>query len=173
MSGPIFLRAVEPTDADLIHLWENDPEVWPLSGSVHPYSRRAINDFISTSHHDIYIDRQLRLMAFDAKGQTIGTIDLFDFCPVNQRAGVGILIDRIRRGQGLAVELLNSLSTMAFENLALRQLYCHIAIDNLPSLRAFSKAGYTRVGTCKAWMRRGNSFVDAEYMQLLNPQRND
>jgi diamine N-acetyltransferase len=173
MSGPIQLRAVEPSDADLIHLWENDPEVWPLSGSVHPYSRKAINDFISTSHHDIYIDRQLRLMAVDAQGQTFGTIDLFDFCPVNQRAGVGILIDSTRRGQGLAVGVLNSLSTMAFGNLALRQLYCHIAVDNAPSLRAFINAGYKSVGTCKAWMRRGNTFIDAEFMQLLNPHRND
>jgi len=144
-----------------------------LSGSVHPYSRKAIDDFISTSHHDIYIDRQLRLMAVDTNGDTIGTIDLFEFCPVNQRAGVGILVDSTRRGEGLAVEMLNSLSDLAFGNLALRQLYCHIAVDNASSLRAFGKAGYTSVGTCKAWMRRSNHFVDAEFMQLLNPQRND
>ena len=173
MENRIGLRALEPTDADLIHQWENDPEVWPLSGSVHPYSRKAISDFINDSHHDIYIDRQLRLMAVDGDGNPIGAVDLFDFCPVHQRAGVGILIDKASRGQGMAVEMLNCVSELAFGNLALRQLHCHIAIDNEPSLRAFAKAGYVPIGISKAWMRRGNSFVDAIFLQVLNPERRD
>lgn len=171
--GSIGLRAMEPSDVDLLYVWENDPETWHVSGSAQPFSRKALVDFVTNAHHDIYIDRQLRLMVVLDDNETIGAIDLFDFCPFHQRAGVGILIDARYRNQGHAKTVLHMLARYCFETLALRQIYCHVAVTNAPSLKAFEGAGFVHSGLCQAWQRNGNGFVDAHFMQLLNPNRKD
>ena len=35
----IRLRAVEPGDVDLMYEWENDCDIWPVSGTTEPFSR--------------------------------------------------------------------------------------------------------------------------------------
>ena len=33
----IRLRAVEPEDADLMYMWENDCDIWAVSGTTEPF----------------------------------------------------------------------------------------------------------------------------------------
>ena len=77
----VRLRALEPHDVDLLYRWENDPEVWKVSNTMTPFSKFTLQEFIKTSTTDIYASRQLRLMVEDWKGNTIGTVDIFDFEP--------------------------------------------------------------------------------------------
>src|SRR4051812_19242808 len=96
----ILLRAIEPSDIELMYKWENETEVWNLSGTTSPFSRYTIDQYIQSTKHDIYTNKQLRLAIelLGPSGKTIGYIDLFDFDPQHRRAGVGILIgDKIER----------------------------------------------------------------------------
>lgn len=100
---------------------------------------------------------------------TIGCIDLFQFDPHNQRAGVGILIaETENRKNGYAKEALNLLTNYCFEVMNFRQLYCHIPVDNKASLRLFSTCGYEETGRCRDWVKKGNVFIDAVFMQRVN-----
>ena len=45
----IILRAVEPSDIDLIYTWENDPDNWFVSNTRTPYSREIIKKYIESS----------------------------------------------------------------------------------------------------------------------------
>jgi len=96
LSGKITrLRAIEPSDIDLIYSWENDSSIWQLSNTIAPFSKYVIKQFIENSHQDIFQLKQIRLMiekTDDKVIQTIGSIDLFDFEPMHKRAGVGILV---------------------------------------------------------------------------------
>ena len=58
------LRAVEPADAELLYMWENDPAVWAVSGTTEPFSREQIERFISRQLEggDLLRTGQLRLM---------------------------------------------------------------------------------------------------------------
>ena len=38
----VALRALEPTDLDILYTWENDPRVWTVSGTLTPYSRQML-----------------------------------------------------------------------------------------------------------------------------------
>ena len=38
----IRLRAVEPGDVDLMYEWENDCDIWPVSGTTEPFSRHQL-----------------------------------------------------------------------------------------------------------------------------------
>ena len=40
------LRAVEPCDIDAMYAWENDTEVWGVSGTTAPYSREQLKRFV-------------------------------------------------------------------------------------------------------------------------------
>ena len=89
----VALRAMEPTDLELLYRWENDSDVWTISNTRTPFSKYVLKNFIETSSQDIYTAKQLRLMIDEnATGETIGIIDLFDFDPFHLRVGVGILI---------------------------------------------------------------------------------
>jgi len=57
----IKLRAIEPSDIDLLHKWENDRSIWSVSNTITPFSRKDIEEYI-TSIRDIYADKQLRLI---------------------------------------------------------------------------------------------------------------
>ena len=120
----ISLRALEPSDLELLYQWENNPLVWHLSNTTAPFSKHILKEYIENAKHDIYVTKQLRLIINTPKYGPIGCIDLFDFDPTNQRAGIGILIaDDQHRGKGYASEALEILCNYCFSTLHLHQLY--------------------------------------------------
>ncbi len=168
----VILRAPEPEDVDILYTWENDETQWHLSNTVAPFSRFDLEQFIITAQQDIFTNRQLRLMidknVDDKKAITIGSIDLFDFDPVNGRAGIGIMISENERNKGYASESLALVIDYCFENLHLHQLYCNIITDNQVSLKLFQKHGFIIIGTKKDWIRIKNRWTDEYMLQLLN-----
>lgn len=164
----VALREMRDDDLELIFDWENRSELWHLGDEHNPLTEAQISNFINHSTGDIYTDGQLRLM-IDSNGETIGCIDLFEFDQHNQRAGVGILIANTKnRKQGLAKEALNVLANYCFELLNFKQLYCHIPVDNQASLRLFASCGFEQTGKNRDWVKKGNTFIDAVFMQQLN-----
>jgi diamine N-acetyltransferase len=170
----IRLRAIEPTDLDLLYKWENDPDNWLISNTVTPFSRHVLSRYIEQAHKDIHEARQLRLM-IDLAGdpdrvtETIGTVDLFDYDPVHRRAGVGILIACSgHRMKGYATETLTLLIRYAFENLHLHQLYCNISAGNEASLNLFRKLGFVKVGVKRDWLKDGTGWLDVYLLQLVS-----
>lgn len=170
----INLRALEPSDIELMFAWENNLDIWPVSGTLTPFSRHTMEQFIKTSHHDIYTNKQLRLAIDKKKGsgnktETVGYVDIFDFEPSHHRAGVGILIGKPEyRKQGLALETLQLLAEYVFKVLHLHQLYCHVHVDNEASIRLFSAAGYTCSGEMKDWTLVNGSWVNVYIMQKIS-----
>ena len=177
-SGYITLRAVEPEDLELMYKWENDRTVWYVSNTLVPFSRYQLKQYIESDPGNIYAHHQLRMMIDfheypspslpqREEVRTIGSIDLFDYDPVNQRAGLGILIasDTDRR-QGYAYEALFVMIHYCRTVLFLNQLYCSIAISNRASIRLFRSAGFRRTGTKKEWRRTETGYEDELFLQL-------
>ena len=79
-NNQIHLRAMEPEDIDLLYRWENDQRIWPVSNTLAPFSRFALEQYVLNSDKDIFVSKEIRLMIVLAEtGKAIGTIDLFDF----------------------------------------------------------------------------------------------
>ena len=88
-SPTIQLRAPELADLDFMFHVENDTRLWLVSACKVPYSRYQLQQYIETNTHDLYADKQLRLMIeHRASGAVVGMVDLFDFSPANHRAEV-------------------------------------------------------------------------------------
>lgn len=190
----IRLRAVEPEDAELIHTWENDPDIWAVSGTTEPFSREQIRQFVERQlrGEDLFRSGQLRLMietrgasegardkieAPGAEGKigtephsarTVGTVDLFEYDPLHSRAGLGILIygsENLRRGY--ARDAVETLCRYARERLRLHQLWCSVTANNTASLELFRKAGFIESGTKRDWLWSPEGYLDEILFQKI------
>lgn len=165
----ISLRAPEPEDLDLLYLWENESSVWQVSGTLTPFSRYILKQYLEHAGKDIYEVKQLRLMIqLKSNHRPVGAVDLFDFDPHHRRAGLGILIaEASDRRQGYAREALETMLAYCFEVLHLHQLYCNIAAGNSASIKLFKEAGFRESGRKKEWLYDGRTFEDEFIFQKI------
>jgi diamine N-acetyltransferase len=166
----VSLRAMEPEDIETIYKWENNTENWRISNTLIPYSKYLIKQFIESSKGDLFEDKQLRLMIENSETRKIiGAVDLFDFDPFHNRAGLGILIaDKNDRNKGYASQALRLAIHYCFSFLRLHQLYCNISAGNKKSLKLFKNQGFEISGCKKDWIMSDSGWEDEYFLQLLN-----
>ena len=176
-SFKIELRALEPSDLDLLYKWENDQSNWKISNTLAPFSKHVLSRYIETAHLDIYQTRQLRLMVDVKIGdtlKTVGAIDIFDFEPFHLRAGIGILIgEQEERRKGYADAALSELKKYLFEVMNLKQVYCNILVKNIDSMNLFKKHGFEIIGIKKKWIKTKDGFEDEAMLQCINHWHSD
>ena len=164
----IALRSTEPDDAAQIYAWENDRSIWRVSGTFMPYTHFQIEQFL-LNNNDLLSQQQLRLMVC-LDGTDIGCIDIFDYDAINERAGIGILIDSRYRHQGYAHKTLSLLIEYLFNNLMLKQVHCTVDATNKESLQLFKSLGFELCGCRKQWIKTPDGFIDEFMFQLINPK---
>jgi diamine N-acetyltransferase len=159
---------MEPVDIDKIYLWENDPEVWRVSGTTAPLSLQRIAQFIEEQNYDLYATRQMRLV-IECDGTAVGTLDIVDFDPQHLRFGIGILIYAPEaRRKGYARAAIEAVKTYARDTLVLRQIWASVAADNEASIALFEGCGFELCGRRRAWLRRHDGYTDQlEYQFIL------
>jgi diamine N-acetyltransferase len=170
----IELRALEPEDLELLYNWENNNSYWVISNTVSPFSKYTLKRYLENAHKNIYETGQLRMMIDQIPDkETIGTIDLFDFDPFHNRAGIGILIanEKFRR-KGYASMALTCLIEYCFKTLQLHQLYCNILANNCESIDLFEKHGFVQAGIKKDWIKTPDGYIDEQFFQLIKTQGN-
>ena len=158
---------MEPSDLELLYLWENDTEVWRVSGSCAPVSRERLQHFIEEQNYDIYATRQMRLI-IESNGMAIGTLDIIDFDPQNSRFGIGILIyANENRRMGFARSAIEAIKEYGRTTLFVNQIWASVAEDNKPSIELFRSCNFEQCGLRKAWLRRTEGYVDELEFQCL------
>lgn len=165
----IRLRAPELEDIELLYKWENDTSIWHNGCTIAPYSINQLTDYITSYDGDIYSAKQLRMMIDDCDtGVTVGSIDIYDYDPVNNRAFIGYLIDDKYRNMGYASSAIIKTAEYCRNRLSMRQLLAISSIDNAESLSVLLKCGFTECGMLKQWIKRERDlYVDALMMQLF------
>ena len=164
----IKLRALESEDIDFLFEVENNPTFWEVSGTQTPFSKYILKKYLENSHQDIYEAKQLRLVIVDIKeNKNIGFIDLFDFNPQHQRAGIGIIIIKKYQNKGYAYETLKLFIEYAFKGLNINQIYANIPTDNKNSIKLFEKLHFQKTGIKKDWILNNGIFKDVMFYQLI------
>ena len=166
----IRLRAIEPEDEDILFHWENDQKIWQVSNTLTPFSRQVLRQYLEQAHLDIFQAKQLRLVIEAIEPEKpVGMIDLFDFDPHHQRAGVGILIgESAEWGKGYAKEALKILLKYVFTVLLLNQVYCSIDELNTASLNLFKNAGFRITGIKEKWNRSFTGWSNEWFLQITS-----
>lgn len=163
----IYLRAIEPKDLDFLYEIENDTSIWEISGTTTPYSKQVLQLYLDNAHRDIYDVKQLRLCICNNENVVIGLVDLFDFDPKNQRAGIGVVLTGNERNKGNGNEAITILIKYAFSTLNLHQLYANVVEDNLGSIHLFEKLGFIKAGLKKDWIYSNGSYKNEVLLQKL------
>lgn len=166
-STKITLRAPELSDVDYLFNLENDTNYWHLSGTIMPFSRFDIEQYVMTADKDIYKMSQLRFIIENTKEKSLGVVDIFEFNPSHKRAGLGIIINEDDQKNGYAFEALDLVINYCSNYLHLHQLFCNIESDNIASLNLFKKAGFETCGTKKQWNFRNGNWIDEIMLQLI------
>ena len=162
----IRLRAVEPEDLDRLYAWENNTQLWDVGNTRNPYSRYVLKQYIVDSDKDIYESKQLRLMMVSVQtGETVGTVDLFDFDIHNSRIALGLFVDAAYQGKGFARESLHLIEEYVFTYLKINQLYCLISEKNTASMRMFEQEKYEKTGWMKDWIKTATGFENIVVFQ--------
>jgi len=164
----ILLRALEPEDLEFLFETENNMLFWEMSDTQTPFSKYVLKQYIENAHLDLFEAKQFRFIIEEKLHQkAVGMIDLFDFNPQHQRAGVGILIHQLYQKNGFASEALELLISYCFNTLQIHQLYANISADNLKSIALFKKHGFQKAGIKKEWIKVGNHYKDEIIFQLI------
>ncbi|MBP5560656.1 MAG: GNAT family N-acetyltransferase [Muribaculaceae bacterium] len=165
----VRLRALEPTDLDLLLQWENDPSAW-VTGATHtPCSRQRAWQYLQSHDGDLFASGEVRFVVetVEATPRPVGCIDLTSFDAFNRRAEVGILIDEAEREKGYGHAALTLLARYALEHIGMRQLYAFVPEDNAASIALFEGCGFALCGTLRDWLRRGHGYHSARLYQLV------
>ena len=153
-------------DVDLLFIWENDPQNWRVSETKAPFSRHLLMEF-AKSPQDIHMYRQVRFMIC-TKEEAIGTIDLFDYDPVNRSVGVGILIQSdANKGKGYATDALDIIADYGKEVLNLKNIFASMHESNEISQKLFEKCGYDLIGKKKKNLFSQGNWEDEWIYQLI------
>ncbi|MFC2110444.1 GNAT family N-acetyltransferase [Bacteroidota bacterium] len=165
----VHLRALEPEDLQFLFDSENNEDHWEVSCTQTPFSKFLLEKYLENAHQDIYEAKQLRLVIASNKTSTpMGMIDLFDFDPLNRRAGIGILIEKEFQGKGIAKEALRLLISYAFHYLNVHQLFANITTDNKTSIALFESFKFECVGIKKDWIFANPNYKDEALYQLIH-----
>ncbi|GAA6767648.1 hypothetical protein AAFH68_35970 [Flavobacterium sp. CGRL1] len=137
---------------------------------IHLTAVFLIRQYLENAQQDIYEAKQLRLaICQDQDFPAIGLIDLFEFDPRNNRAGIGIVIQKDEnKRQNIGSEALELLIKYSFFNLNLHQLYANISTKNEASIALFTKFGFEKIGIKKDWILLNNQYHDEAIFQLIN-----
>jgi len=170
----ITLKALEPSDVQTLLTWENNPDIWFISKTIEPFSKYKLETYIAqTLTSDVFGLRQLRLMIhqiLDAElniTEPIGTIELFDFDPINKHAGIGIMLQKNQQGQGFGTIALDQFLIYCFENLQLHSVYANISETNINSIKFFENYGFKKVAEYEEFLYENNRFVSQLTYQLI------
>ena len=144
--------------------------LWVYSETLKPFSRHQLKKYIQGINLDIYQSKELKLIieTEEEAPRVVGMIDLFDFDPYHNRAGVGIMVHKSVEGQGYASSGLELFIDYCFKTLGIHQLFCSIAVDNEKSIRLFEGKGFRCTGVRKSWRKIGREFADEGFYQLIN-----
>ena len=163
----VYLRALEPSDATKLLLWENNISNWRVSDTEVPFSMHDITSYIENAHN-IRSTGQLRFIICKVdSNESIGVIDLYDANFKHGRAGVGVLIgEENERSNGYASESLELLNEYADKVLGFHSLFCSIHSDNLSSIRLFEKCNFEKIGVRKDWYLEQGQRIDEILYQI-------
>ena len=164
----VTLRSLEATDLDVLYCWENDTRLWTVSNIMAPSPKSYLWQYLQNYDSDIFNTRQLRLMiTLTESGEPVGTVDLTNFDPFNNRAEFGIMIDKAHEGKGIGDAALKLTVGYVRDYLGLFQIYALVPTSNTVCIGLLKKHGFASAGILKKWINHGTEVHDVEMLQLF------
>jgi [ribosomal protein S5]-alanine N-acetyltransferase len=165
--GPrLSLRPPRPDDADALFELGRDPDVVRFF-SWGPYQERAEAEaFIER----VVEERPYEFLIVDEDDRPIGLTGLTELSQRDGRAVVGTWLGREHWGTGANGESKALILHFAFESLGLERVSAYAHPENVRSLKALEKIGFTREGLLRGWHVHRGERRDVVILGLLKEE---
>jgi len=168
----IYLRSLEISDIKKEYVnWLKDEDViqyLEIRHTIQTLSR--IKTFINECNesNNTYV-----FGIFTDDNMHIGNIKLGPINIIHNISSISILVgNKHYWGKGIASEAIDILTKFAFKKVGLNKLTAGMYIENISSMRAFEKVGFTKEGLRKKHYNLNDKYVDVIELGLLSEQYN-
>lgn len=166
----VYLRPLEPSDADVVHGWYEDTRVQTLMGDPPMSSaarRRRYEDAVKADGAEVF--RFVICLLEDDR--PIGRTDLFEIDRQNGSCAFGITIGLPELwGQGLGTDAVNALVDFAFGQLRMERVWLDTDDHNARARAAYRKAGFTEEGRFRRAFYQDGRWSDDIRMAMLRDE---
>jgi UDP-2,4-diacetamido-2,4,6-trideoxy-beta-L-altropyranose hydrolase len=132
----LALRNAHESDSRLIFEWANDPATRSVSFSTEVIPWETHQAWYLAKLQDPYC---IIFMALEAGGRPVGMVR---YQLEGMESVVSINLDPNQRGKGYGAQILKISADRLFRTGKTRLIHAYIKPDNVPSIRAFTKAGF-------------------------------
>ena len=166
----VYLRPLEPEDADLVSRWYEDDRVRKLMGdppTSYARRRQRYEDAVTKDGDDVYRFIIARL----ADDEPVGRTDLFFVDRANGSCAFGLTIgDPAAWGQGLGTDAVAAIQDFAFGELRMERLWLDTDAHNERAQAVYRKAGFQVEGILRhVWFQDGR-YTDDVRMAILRDE---
>ncbi len=166
----VYLRPLEPDDADLVHRWYEDTRVQTLMGDP-PLSlasrRQRYEESVKGDAANVF---RFVICVLD-DDRAIGRTDIFEIDRQNGSCAFGIAIgDPELWGQGFGTDAVNALVDFAFGQLRMERVWLDTDDHNARAQAAYRKAGFTQEGRLRRAFYQDGRWSDDIRMAMLRDE---
>jgi RimJ/RimL family protein N-acetyltransferase len=166
----VYLRALEPEDAELVHGWYAHADTARLMGEWPRSLARRRSDAESATR-ETGRDWFAFVICKIADDQPIGRADVFEVDRVNGSAGFGMAIgEHDQRGQGYGTDAVNAILDFCFGQLRLERVWLVTDSVNERAQHMYSKAGIVEEGRLRRAFYQDGVFQDDVRMAILRSE---
>lgn len=139
----MYLRKLRKQDAPLMLEWMHDSSV--VKDLQTDFESKTLEDCVKFIENSLLDARNLHLAISDESDTYQGTVSLKNIC--DGTAEFAITVRTSAMGQGIAVEAMNKIIDVAFEEKGLKSIYWCVSPKNKRAVRFYDKNGYRRVSS--------------------------
>jgi RimJ/RimL family protein N-acetyltransferase len=167
IDGPFVARQIDEQDIPIVVPAFRDPGVGGEAG-MPPFDEDELRAVL----RELIPDLRARGVLFPyviedtTDGSILGGVTLRHFDPMRGVIEVGYWLFEQARGRGLATRAVRAAAREAFAS-GLWRIEAHVRIGNDASERVLERAGFTREGVKRRYLRHGGERVDATVFSLL------
>jgi RimJ/RimL family protein N-acetyltransferase len=169
-SERVYLRPLEPADAELVHGWYEHADTARLMGEMpRSLARRRADAEAATG--EAGRDWFAFVICLVADDRPIGRADVFEIDKLNGSAGFGLAIgEHELRGSGLGTEAVNVILDFCFGQLRLERVWLVTDSVNLKAQHVYEKAGLVHEGRLRRAFYQDGLFQDDIRMAILRDE---
>jgi RimJ/RimL family protein N-acetyltransferase len=167
IDGPLIARHVEERDVPIVVPAFRDPAIGGEIG-IPPFGEDELRSMLRARLPEMRARGVLVPYAVEdtADGSLSGGVTLRHFDPMRGVIEVGYWLFPHARGRGLATHAVRAVAREAFAS-GLWRVEAHVRVGNEASEHVLERAGFTREGVKRRFLRHGGERVDATLFSLL------
>lgn len=167
VDGPTQLRPWRDSDLGALVAACQDPEIARWTAVPLPYGETDARAYMLQRYEAVRAGISAPFAIVDPDDRLLGQVSLLRPAWEHARAEVGYWLAREGRGHGHATRAVRMICAWGFTELALERIELLAATGNLASQRVAARAGFTREGVLRSYMRGKDGHQDMVMFGLL------